>query len=50
MYYVEIFRHKSIKLMIVSNYWLEKELGDSDKDLNYKLKIKLDAKRVVFCV
>ena len=45
--------------MCVSNYWLEKELGDSDKDLNYKLKIKLDAiktipsehkERVAFCV
>ena len=54
-----VIEFENVGSLFVSNYWLEKELDDSDKDLNYKLKIKLDAikttsikhkERVVFCV
>lgn len=54
-----ILQFENVESLYVSNYWLEKELDDSDVDLDYKIKIKLDVlkytpvrhkERVVFCV
>lgn len=36
-----LLEFETIGSVFVSNYWLENELEESDKDLNYKLKIKL---------
>ena len=54
-----ILQFDNIEKIYVSNYWLEKEINDLNKDLSYKLKIKLgklkttpakNKQRVVFCV
>ena len=54
-----IMQFEDIDPLYLSNFWFEKEIAESVKDLNYKIKIRLDKikytpsrnkERIVFCV